>query len=416
MNNQNQLIEPIQYDGKLSEQYKIFVLNVFLGLITLGIYHYWGKTRQRRYTTSSFMLKQDRFEYTGYGGQLFFGMLKALIIILIISIPFFWAIYNMSTLTEKYPKEISTQTTEHKSQEKKNTETEGFFSKLEKADEKEAQQVEIDLDKLSPQELASYFVSLFITVAYLIFYYAFLPFLAVYGSLRFRVTHTRWRGIRGHMNGSSILYGLVGLLHLLLIMMTLGIWIPMADALKYKYKMNHISFGNQQAQFRPDYGELFASHFITFFAGFFGGLALGLAGGFITHIIAEPHVGTEEASFMAGFIGMFIFILIFYCARFWYKAVFARERYNALTFGNIGFNCKISGWGLLTLSLGNGLILIFTLGLGYPIILQRRMKFFCKYTTITGDLDHSPILQAVGEKDTQGEGVSSILDINIGLF
>ncbi len=90
--------QPIVYDGKLGEQYKILILNVFLGIITLGIYHYWGRTRQRRYTTSSTAVYNDRFEYTGYGGELFWGMIKAVFIILILSIPFFWAVSNLDTL------------------------------------------------------------------------------------------------------------------------------------------------------------------------------------------------------------------------------------------------------------------------------------------------------------------------------
>src|SRR4029079_8688117 len=102
MNNPENLpSQPISYDGQLGQQYKIFILNIFLGLITLGIYHYWGKTRQRRYTTSSFSVFNDRFEYTGYGGQLFWGMIKAVFIILILSIPFFYALSELEPITQK---------------------------------------------------------------------------------------------------------------------------------------------------------------------------------------------------------------------------------------------------------------------------------------------------------------------------
>src|SRR5262245_12840993 len=89
---------PIVYDGKTGELYKIFFMNLFLGIITLGIYHYWGKTRHRRYVTSSFILKEDRFEYTGYGSELFWGALKAFIILIIVSIPFFYAVYKQQEM------------------------------------------------------------------------------------------------------------------------------------------------------------------------------------------------------------------------------------------------------------------------------------------------------------------------------
>lgn len=37
------------YDGRLGEFYVIFIKNVLLSIITLGIYRFWGKTRVRRY-------------------------------------------------------------------------------------------------------------------------------------------------------------------------------------------------------------------------------------------------------------------------------------------------------------------------------------------------------------------------------
>lgn len=411
MNNQTPVpVEPILYDGKLGEQYKIFVLNVCLGLITLGIYHFWGKTRQRRYTTSSFNIFGDRFEYTGYGGQLFWGMIKALVIILIFSIPAFWAFHNIDVITKEYKNTHKEETTES---------TKAKESTI----KKDFKEDEIDIDKLPAQQKSKYLISLSLASFYAIFFYAFLPFVAVYGSLRYRVTHSRWRGIRGHMGGSAILYGLYGLFHLFLIIFTFGLWIPMADALKYKYKMHRISFGNQQAVFTPDYGQLFGIHLLSFFGGICAGVGIAVFVGFFTyflipqaHAAAETFSPTMEKSGIAFAIGMVAFFVCLFMSRFWYKAAFVRMRYNALKFGNIGFNCQISGWGLFKQTFGNGLIYIFTLGLGYPIVLQRKMKFFCKHTTITGDMNNSPILQAVGEKDTQGEGISSILDISIGLF
>ena len=78
-----------EYDAKVGQIYKIWIVNVLLSIITLGIYRFWGKTRVRRYLTSSFSLHKDRFEYTGHGGELFWGFVKALFLILIVSIPFF---------------------------------------------------------------------------------------------------------------------------------------------------------------------------------------------------------------------------------------------------------------------------------------------------------------------------------------
>jgi len=79
---------PIEYHGKLGEIYKLWIFNLILSILTLGIYSFWGKTRMRRYLISSCSLVQDRFEYAGHGKELFFGFVKALLVLILIIVPF----------------------------------------------------------------------------------------------------------------------------------------------------------------------------------------------------------------------------------------------------------------------------------------------------------------------------------------
>lgn len=76
------------YDAQEALIFRIWVVNLLLKIVTLGIYSFWGKTRLRRYVINSFSLLNDRFEYTGTGGELFRGFLKALPIIFIVYAPF----------------------------------------------------------------------------------------------------------------------------------------------------------------------------------------------------------------------------------------------------------------------------------------------------------------------------------------
>lgn len=85
LSQQNAKINKISYDSRTGQVYKIWLLNLLMNIITLGIYNFLGKTRLRKYVTGSFSLHDDRFEYTGTGKELFFGFLKA--------IPFFLAMY-----------------------------------------------------------------------------------------------------------------------------------------------------------------------------------------------------------------------------------------------------------------------------------------------------------------------------------
>jgi uncharacterized membrane protein YjgN (DUF898 family) len=77
-----------RYDGDVGSFYGIWLLNLFLNIVTLGIYNFWGRTRLRRYAASSFELSGDRLEYAGTGGELFRGFLKALPVIIVLYLPY----------------------------------------------------------------------------------------------------------------------------------------------------------------------------------------------------------------------------------------------------------------------------------------------------------------------------------------
>ena len=89
----NSTINEITYDSRTGQVYKIWLLNLFMNIITLGIYNFWGKTRLRKYVAGSFSLRGDRFEYTGAGKELFFGFLKAIPVLFGIYTPFMIATF-----------------------------------------------------------------------------------------------------------------------------------------------------------------------------------------------------------------------------------------------------------------------------------------------------------------------------------
>lgn len=371
MNQQdNQPLTQIKYDGKVSQLYKIAILDNLLNIITLGLYYYWGKTRKRRYLTASFSLLGDRFEYTGSGDELLFGVIKAVLILMALTIPLF---------------------------------------------------------------ISAYIMHPYFTAGFLIFYFLYLPFIAVYGSLRYHASRIRWRGIRGHVTGSSLVYGLIGPLHLFLKIITLGLWISFADLMTYKYRIQRLSFGNQAASFKPAYGKLFASNLKTGLLVLVTAVPLLFLAWYLIHynqtvldVIKEApqtdpttHYKTSTQialfrclSIISSLSGLAIFSII----RCWYKAALIRAKYQGLSFGNIGFSCTVTASNLLHLKFLNALIIIFTLGLGLPWTTHRRMQYFCKHIGIQGDLANSSLLQAKGNPDIDYEGLSTLFDIKIELF
>src|SRR5271166_2072668 len=67
----------LQYDWRVGEIYPIFLLNLLLTIVTLGIFRFWAVTRLRRYLWSRAAFQDQRLTYTGTGGELFVGFLLA---------------------------------------------------------------------------------------------------------------------------------------------------------------------------------------------------------------------------------------------------------------------------------------------------------------------------------------------------
>jgi len=65
----------ISFVGQGGELFVIFLKNIFLTIITLGIYTPWAKTNLRKFFVGHIKLNEDRFRFTGTGYELFIGWL-----------------------------------------------------------------------------------------------------------------------------------------------------------------------------------------------------------------------------------------------------------------------------------------------------------------------------------------------------
>ncbi len=303
----------LDYDGRLGRVYAIWLLNLVLNIVTLGIYSFWGKTRIRRYIARSFTLRGDRFEYIGTGGELFRGFLKALPIIILVYAPLI----------------------------------------------------------IWPPEVYPITNLLFIVIFYLIG-------VAIYAALRYRMTRTVWRGIRGYLSGSAFKYGAIVFGYGLLSLVSLGLLIPIGDRARLKYQMGHMWFGNTQAVFDPREEGLWPTHLITWFLVPF---TLGLS-------------------------------------RIWYRAAVFRFQMNNLAIAGVKLRAHPSGGQLFWLVAVNALIIIFTLGFGMPIATQRNMNYIARHVSFEGDFDAAvtQVQQSLEALNTSGEGLDGALGLDSGLF
>lgn len=73
------------FEGKTGEFFKIWIVNIMLSIITLGIYSAWAKVRTRRYFYSNTLLMNMPFDYLADPIKILKGRLLAFAIILIYS-------------------------------------------------------------------------------------------------------------------------------------------------------------------------------------------------------------------------------------------------------------------------------------------------------------------------------------------
>ena len=71
---------PIHFHGRGGSLFGIQIVNLFLSLITFGIYSFWGRVKVRRYLASQTEFGGDRFAYHGTGQELMIGWAKAMVL------------------------------------------------------------------------------------------------------------------------------------------------------------------------------------------------------------------------------------------------------------------------------------------------------------------------------------------------
>ncbi len=152
------------YEGRMGEVAGIAVTNGLLGVLTLGFYRFWGKTRLRRYLWGRVSFHGDSFEYTGTGMELFVGFLVALAVL----IPL------------------------------------GAIASA--------------VEFVFPSNDALLAISG--AVQGLVFVY--LMQFAIYRARRYRLTRSQWRGIRASQSGSALAYAVAGLVWWIVTAITLG--------------------------------------------------------------------------------------------------------------------------------------------------------------------------------------------------
>jgi len=362
----------IEYDGGLWPLYKIVAINLVLTLLTLGLYRFWAKTRLRRFLWGNAAANEDRLEYSGTGNELLLGFLIVLFPILL---PLFLVLGTSSLALE------------------------GF-----------APGWAWVIDTTQPLLIL------------------FLIGIALFRARYYRLTRTRWRGIRAGQTGSAMRYGLMVVASYLAGIFSAGLAWPWSQAWLYRYKMSNTWLGNRRFEFDGSSAGLYPSFLLAWsmtvvlplVAIFVVGMVIGVSQGLDMLNSGEalnPVAMDMENIDLPGWLGALalvgVVVTVFAVTAVWqwYNAAKYRLFARHSRLDSLGFTMQLTGWALAKFTMANLALLIFTVGLAVPWILHRRANFYAKRLMVHGMIDYSGVGQSPLRAPETGEGLADAFDI-----
>ena len=346
----------IHFTGTWREYLPIAASNVLLTVVTLGIYRFWATARQRRYLWSRTDLMGDRLEWGGTGKEMFIGFL----IVMAILLPFFLFIQFL------FPAMVA-----------------------------------------RGHELAAGAVVLLFYIGLI-----YLGGFARFRALRYRLSRTWWRGIRGGSDEPGWAYASQFLGRTVLSALTAWIIHPWATTRLWNGRWNQMSFGPvpfRTALTAAGLKRRWAAVYLVpitgfFFAGILAAVAVGVS--------SLESNGAPSPTIMAIVFGLFaLFYLIIPLMTLHWYAKFYRKAAESLSLGQLEFGFDATTWQWLKLFLGNVGLAVVTLGFGLAFWGYRNWAFMVRHLHVYGTINVSDLTQSTTRAPGEAEGLADAFDI-----
>jgi uncharacterized membrane protein YjgN (DUF898 family) len=349
---------PIEFRGEWKEFFRIWIVNLLLTVATLGIYAAWAKVRTRRYFYANTRLFGHSFDYLADPRRILIGNL-------IVAVLFF--LYATSQL-----------------------------------------------------------VSPVLTVVALVVFALLMPWFIVRGAV-FNARNTSWRGLRFGFNGH---YGRAFLLFLLAplgLYPTLGLLFPAWEKWRREFIVNSHTYGTTPFSLNLAAGKLYKWFFVIVGGVLVSAIGVGLC---IAIVVAISQAGMQASGAVAGadganfpiLLGSMTVILIyalqfgvvFGISAYWKSRVFTLA-WNNTRLGPLVFHANMRCRDLFWLQIGNFLLMLVSLGLLYPLVKTRTLRFQLARVTVEnhGDLD-AFVASSRPAPGALGEAASDFWDFDIG--
>lgn len=339
----------VEFEGSWREFLPIAFTNFLLTVVTLGIYRFWAKARERRYLWSRTRVIGDPIEWTGTGKEMFIGF----VIVAAILIPLYLGFqFLVPALAARGMGLASTLT----------------------------------------------FMALWMTGAYL-------GAVGLFRALRYRLARTYWRGIRGGSNAPGWGYGLKALGYTGYAFLTAGLVYPWSKARLFNLRWGAMGFGDltfeSDMESAPLYGRWLALYALIPGSFIFFGM-------FIAFLSATAAAGGFLALGILFLLAVYVLGPLIFLS-FWAK--FYREAADNLTLGELRFAFKAKTWDWVKLYVGNLLLAIVTFGFGIMFWTYRTWSFVARHIEIYGLIDTYQLEQSTAHAPGDSEGLADAFDI-----
>ncbi|MBL8566942.1 MAG: DUF898 family protein [Hyphomicrobiaceae bacterium] len=394
--------------------------NFVMRILTLGIYHFWGKTEVRRRVWSAIRVNGEPLEYTGTGRELFLGFLLILWGVLV---PVMLLSLGMALL-------------------------------------------------LGPGTTAFGAFQVLLYAGFML-----LTGIAIHRAQRFRLSRTRWRGIRAGLDGSSWTYGWTYFWTLLTLPLTLGWSAPWRSTKLQRLMTRDMRFGTQHFTFSASSKPLykpFALYWVAMAAAAIGFLAIVAGSGAAYSTLMQAKIDENggnpvdlDTAEIAGlvltiYLALFVGGLLYVVLSAWYRAATMRHFARHTHLEGAGFESTVSARGLLWIALTNyailifgatlvtlvaggaayaalplladpamagldeenfgraasaisvilGFVLVLSLGMLLPITQARSTGYLIRNLSVIGSLDMASIAAGAEPTSKRGEGLAQAFDID----
>lgn len=332
--------------------------NLLLCIVTLGIYTFWARTRERQFLWSNTRFIDDTLEWTGTGLELLIGYVLAIILF---GLPLAGIQFGLQALALR-----------------------GYGAA----------------------------VALLALLLYLALFC--LVGVAIFRALRYRLSRTYWRGIRGGSDKQGLSFGFSYMWRTIVGSLALGLMVPWSMTTIWNERWNQMSFGPMRFEAAADYNKIFKRYLLFYLAPLILvvlGVVIGIASAGAGYG-AGANPRQVQQGILATVVVLYVlfFVVLGIIALFYYSAYF-REAIGQLSLGDLDFEFTASSWDWFKLVIGNLLLVVLTLGIGNIFIGYRNWTFFVRHMQAYGQVHVDELTQSAARQPGQGEGLLDAFDV-----